>query len=166
MGAVQDLSAFSQVFQKMRQLLANSSHRAFGKDCNSDMNSCETLEDLQHRRLPKKSLCDELNFWNTIMGEHAEFIDGLLDPTEKALKKTARNFSEMFEKLVKECIKSAEKQIIRNSLETTEGIQDYKRAATIGLLECKIRSIIIPLLGDHVLREANHFLRILKLLKK
>lgn len=126
----------------------------------------ETLEDLQHRRLPKKSLCDELNFWNTIMGEHAEFIDGLLDPTEKTLKKTARNFSEMFEKLVKECIKSAEKQIIRNSLETTEGIQDYKRAATIGLLECKIRSIIIPLLGDHVLREANHFLRILKLLRK
>ncbi|NLU54793.1 MAG: DUF2935 domain-containing protein, partial [Firmicutes bacterium] len=27
-----------------------------------------------------------------------------------------------------------------------------------------IRSIIVPLLGDHVLREANHFLRILMML--
>ncbi|HHU48404.1 MAG TPA: DUF2935 domain-containing protein [Clostridiales bacterium] len=126
----------------------------------------ETLESLQKRRLPKKSLCDELNFWNNIMGEHAEFIDGLLDPTEKNLKKTANQLANVFERLVKECAKATDRQIIMNSLDATESVQNYKRTATIGLLECKIRSIISPLLGDHVLREANHYLRILNLMRR
>lgn len=30
-----------------------------------------------------------------------------------------------------------------------------------GIEECKIRSIILPLLADHVLREANHLIRLL-----
>lgn len=125
----------------------------------------ETLRALQENRLPRRSLCDELNFWNNIMGEHAEFIDGLLDPTEKKLKEAAANFGKKFEELVEECMKSGESQILQKSLKATEAIQDYKTAATTGLLECQIRSIIVPLLGDHVLREANHFLRILKLLR-
>jgi hypothetical protein len=37
---------------------------------------------------------------------------------------------------------------------------------TQGLLGCKIKSIIIPLLGDHVLRESNHYLRLLKMFGK
>lgn len=31
-----------------------------------------------------------------------------------------------------------------------------------GLIDCKIESIILPLLGDHALRESNNFLRLLK----
>lgn len=126
----------------------------------------EILKSLQDRKLPKKTLCEELNFWNHIMEEHAEFIDGMLDPTEKDLKEQAEEFAERFEKLVEECIKTAEKQIIQRSLEATEDIRNFKTAATIGLLECKIKSIIPPLLADHVLREANHYLRILKMLKR
>jgi hypothetical protein len=126
----------------------------------------ELLESLQDKELPKKTLCEELNFWNHIMGEHAEFIDGMLDPSEEMLKEKAETFVERFERLVKECIKTAENRIIQRSEETTEGIRDYKRAATEGLLACKIKSIIPPLLADHVLREANHFLRVLKMLKK
>lgn len=126
----------------------------------------ETLKSLQNRKLPDRTLCDELNFWNTIMGEHAAFIDGMLDPTEKNLKNTAENFTNLFERLVKECIKTSDRQIIRNSIDATEEIRNFKRAATIGLLECDIRSIISPLLADHVLREANHYLRILKILRK
>lgn len=124
----------------------------------------EILKSLQDRRLPKKTLCDKLNFWNYIMGEHAEFIDGMLDPSEKDLKQTAETTAEAFERLVKECIRTAEKQIIRRSLESTEGIRDFKRASTEGLLNCKIKSIIPPLLADHVLREANHYLRLLKMM--
>ena len=30
-----------------------------------------------------------------------------------------------------------------------------------GILECKIQGLILPLLADHVLREANHYLRLL-----
>lgn len=43
----------------------------------------EVLKSLQDRKFQTKSLCEELDFWNNIMGEHAEFIDGMLDPTEK-----------------------------------------------------------------------------------
>lgn len=31
-----------------------------------------------------------------------------------------------------------------------------------GILQCKIRSVILPLLADHVLREANHYIRLLR----
>ena len=121
----------------------------------------EALKNLQNRKLPDKTLCDKLNFWNTIMGEHAQFIDGLLDPTEKELKDTAQAFAKKFHRLVKECMKPAEKQVLERSLDATEAIRDYKRAATIGSLACEIRSIFLPLLADHVLREANHYLRLL-----
>jgi hypothetical protein len=125
----------------------------------------EILNHLQNKMLPDKDLCAELNFWNKTMGEHAQFIDGMLDPSEKDLKRTAKNFAERFEKLVDECKKSAHHQIIQRSMEATKEIRDVKRTATEGLLECQIKSIIPPLLADHVLREANHYLRLLKMLK-
>ncbi|HOA85540.1 MAG TPA: DUF2935 domain-containing protein, partial [Bacillota bacterium] len=48
-----------------------------------------------------------------------------------------------------------------DSIRGTERLRDFKAAGTQGLLECRIQSIIIPLLGDHVLREANHYLCIM-----
>lgn len=123
----------------------------------------EILKAVQDRKILRKALCDELNFWNNIMSEHAQFIDGMLDPTEKAFKETAETTAEKFEMLVKECIDTAERQILQRSSDATEGIIDYKKAATVGLLECEIKSIIPPLLADHVLREANHYQRLLGL---
>jgi len=121
----------------------------------------EILKSLMKGELPKKTLCEELNFWNHIMGEHAQFIDGMLDPTEETLKETTELMAVKFEELVKECIKTAEIQILQDSLRATVEIRNYKIAATAGLLNCEIKSIIPPLLADHVLREANHYLRIL-----
>ncbi len=126
----------------------------------------ETLKIIQNKELPKLSLCDELNFWNHIMGEHAEFIDGVLDPTEEELKEAAENFAEKFEELVEECGKVPEDEIIKRSIAATKDIRDFKMVAVEGVLECKIKSIIPPLLADHVLREANHYLRILMMLNK
>ena len=40
--------------------------------------------------------------------------------------------------------------------------QAFKTAGVKGITGCDIRSPIIPLLADHVLREANHYLRLLK----
>jgi len=119
------------------------------------------LNSLQMKRDIKKPLCEGLNFWNNIMSEHAEFINGMLDPTEKDLKKATESISEEFEKLVKECIISAEKDILQKSITSTENIKNFKTKATEELLACKIKSVIPPLLADHVLREANHYLRIL-----
>ncbi|MCG0275143.1 MAG: DUF2935 domain-containing protein [Thermosediminibacteraceae bacterium] len=106
-------------------------------------------------------------FWNRIMAEHAKFIRGLLDPTENELINTANDFGNEFDRLTKEAKAALDmtvspKQVTDDSLEATKRIRDFKEQGTQGLLECKIRSIIIPLLGDHVLREANHYLRLLK----
>lgn len=126
----------------------------------------EILNSLQKGSLPRKTLCEELNFWNYIMREHAQFIDGMLDPSEAALKETAETAAKKFEKLVEECIKAAESKIKQDSLRATEEIKNYKAAATMGLIKCEIKSIIPPLLADHVLREANHYLRLLRMLNK
>lgn len=125
----------------------------------------EILESLSKKTLPNETLCNQMNFWNHIMEDHAEFIDGMLDPTEEDLKELAEELAEKFEKLVEESIRCHEKQLLEKSLLATKEIRDYKKAATEGLLECKIKSIIPPLLADHVLREANYYLRILKEMK-
>lgn len=48
------------------------------------------------------------------------------------------------------------------TIEITKLYRDFKAAGTSGIIGCDIRSIILPLLADHILREANHYLRILK----
>lgn len=53
-------------------------------------------------------------------------------------------------------------KVTGESLKATQEIRDFKAQGTQGLLECQVKSIIIPLLGDHTLREANHYLRLLK----
>lgn len=123
------------------------------------------LEGLIEKKTPEKTVCHELEFWNHIMEDHAEFIDGLLDPTEKELKAKAEEFAKRFELLLEESIKCHEKQLVAKSLDATKDIKNFKKDATQGLLQCEIKSIIPPLLADHVLREANHYLRILKEIK-
>lgn len=52
------------------------------------------------------------------------------------------------------------------TLQTTRQYQQFKTAGAKGITGCEIRSIILPLLTDHVLREANHYLRILEYAEK
>ncbi len=52
------------------------------------------------------------------------------------------------------------------TLQTTKQYQEFKTAGTEGITGCEIRSIILPLLADHVIREANHYLRILEYAQK
>ena len=49
-----------------------------------------------------------------------------------------------------------------DSITETRKFKDFKTAGTNGIIDCRIRSVILPLLADHVLREANHFIRILE----
>lgn len=105
-------------------------------------------------------------FWNRIMAEHSKFIRGLLDPTEEELFKVANNFGNEFDKLTAESLAAMNRtiplnKVTKDSLQATQAIRDFKAQGTEGLLDCKIKSVIIPLLGDHTLREANHFLRLL-----
>lgn len=103
-------------------------------------------------------------FWNRIMMEHALFIRGLLDPSEEKLIDTADEFAKDYKRLLekaKEKERCTMDEMTRKTIEETIKYRDFKEAGTEGIIGCEIYSIILPLLADHVLREANHYLRIL-----
>jgi hypothetical protein len=109
-------------------------------------------------------------FWNRIMAEHSKFIRGMLDPTEVKLFDTANDFGKKFDDLTRQAEALTEQMgmlqaVTANTYETTRSIRDFKYQGTEGIVQCKIRSLAYPLLGDHVVREANHYLRILKAFK-
>jgi hypothetical protein len=129
--------------------------------------SLQTGEDFDKVRA---ALEQEL-FWNRIMAEHAKFIRGLLDPTENELIQTANNFGNEFDQLVEESKAAMDNTVpvstvTADSMEATIAIRDFKAQGTQGILQCNVKSIIIPLLGDHTLREANHYLRLLELFRQ
>lgn len=100
-------------------------------------------------------------FWNNIMKEHAEFIRGLLDPTERDLILTADKYAADYKKIIQNYSNNPA-YLTTASLNQTLKFRDFKVTGEEGILNCQIKSIIIPLLADHVVREANHFIRILK----
>ena len=119
----------------------------------------------------ERDMYEQESFWNRIMAEHSKFIRGLLDPTENELINTANNFGNEFDKLTTESKEAMDKtipisKVTDDSLKATIEIAKFKSQGTQGIIECKIKSIIIPLLADHTLREANHYLRLLKIFSK
>ncbi len=123
------------------------------------------LELEQQGRITAPDLRNLEIFWNRIMMEHAQFIRGLLDPTECELMETADGFAEDYCRLLEEAREQDRKAtnlLTAKTLQTTKQYQQFKTAGTEGITDCEIRSIILPLLADHVLREANHYLRILE----
>lgn len=100
-------------------------------------------------------------FFARIMMEHALFIRGLLDPCEEKLIETADNFAADYRRLL-ERAKKCDCMATEALTEKTLKYRDFKATGTKGILNCYIASLILPLLADHVLREANHYIRILK----
>ena len=113
-------------------------------------------------KLLTQSMKDVERFWNQIMMEHAQFIRGLLDPCETELFQTADDFADEYCKLLELSCNAHSKTMTAKALEETKKFRDFKAAGTEGIQQCRIRSIILPLLADHVLREANHYLRLLE----
>lgn len=120
---------------------------------------------LENGQDPYDSLKETELFWDRIMMEHAWFIRGLLDPSEGALINSANDFADDYSELINKA-KAATEQTIDSitdkTLQETIEYRNFKEAGTKGIAECKIRSIILPLLGDHVLREANHYIKLLR----
>ncbi|MFR3498788.1 DUF2935 domain-containing protein [Paraclostridium bifermentans] len=124
------------------------------------------IEDLDNRvDIDSKDAKETELFWDQIMMEHALFIRGLLDPSENKLIETADEFADDFNKLIKEAKAMTDvtiKSTIDETLNQTIDLKNFKQAGTEGIASCKIKSIILPLLADHVLREANHYIRLLE----
>lgn len=140
------------------------------REANLYLQMVQRIQNRENINIEREAMEQEL-FWNRIMAEHSKFIRGLLDPTENELINTANNFGNEFDQLTADSLAAMErtmplKEVTQESLKATEALRDFKAQGTQGLLECKIRSIIIPLLGDHTLREANHYLRLLNIFEK
>ena len=116
----------------------------------------------QEGELPEHIVKETECFWNQIMMEHAQFIRGLLDPCEAELFCTADGFAKDYCRLLEASRNAHDQTLTRQTLEQTIKFRDFKAAGAQGIQQCKIRSIILPLLADHVLREANHYIRLLK----
>lgn len=122
---------------------------------------CNLENDMNFNR---QSMRQVEQFWNRIMMEHALFIRGLLDPTENELIKASDTFAGDYDRLLSRCREAHERTITNDTnaaLEETIKFRDFKAAGTKGIADCEIRSVILPLLADHVLREANHYIRLL-----
>lgn len=125
-----------------------------------------TVEELlRNGRISPQRIGELESFWNQIMMEHALFIRGLLDPSEEELIDTADGFAEDYKELLQQARQQdfrAMDELTRKSLEETLKYREFKTAGAEGILDGEIASIILPLLADHVLREANHYIRILE----
>lgn len=119
---------------------------------------------LSNQNIVYQNLYETEAFWNQIMMEHAWFIRGLLDPSEAELIETADDFSKDYARLLEMACQQDYRAnaMTEEALKETQSYRDFKAAGAKGILDCQISSIILPLLADHVLREANHYIRILE----
>ena len=122
------------------------------------------MEIMEGRALSYRNLQKTEQFWNQIMMEHALFIRGLLDPCEEELIEKANCFAMDYKRLLEQANRQDCRAmgLTEETLAKTMEYSKFKAAGTEGILECKISSIILPLLADHVLREANHYIRLLE----
>lgn len=121
---------------------------------------------LENNQMIDDNIKESELFWNQIMMEHALFIRGLLDPSENTLIITANNYANDYAELLDQIDTANDRtlqSITEATIQETVKYRDFKSAGTEGIAACKIRSIILPLLADHVLREANHYLRLLQM---
>lgn len=115
-------------------------------------------------------------FWLRIMMEHSRFISSLLDQSERNLVNQARKFGDDFEVLLNQA-RDVESMLYhkqptypiitkmnKDSESATVELRNFKKAGLEFIRTCQIRNVINPLLADHVVREAEHFLLIIQVL--
>ncbi len=118
------------------------------------------------------AIINENVFFLRIMADHAKFINHLLDPSERKLVEQAREFSHDFDQLLFQArdLESMRPQsqtyplldqFVNQNRVSVRQLRDFKKTARDLIEACRIKSIIPPLLADHVFREATRFLEIL-----
>jgi hypothetical protein len=136
------------------------------------------LEELNTGRLDPlpDAIINENVFFLRIMADHAKFIGHLLDPSERQLVEQARNFSHDFDQLLYQAIDLESMQpqshtvplldqFLDQNRISVKSLRDFKKTARELIEACRIKSIIHPLLADHVFREAERFLFIIDMLE-
>jgi len=118
------------------------------------------------------AIINENVFFLKIMADHAKFIGHLLDPSERQLVEQAREFSHDFDQLVFQALDLDSMrpesqtgplldQFVDQNRVSVRELREFKKTARDLIEACRIKSLIPPLLADHVFREASRFLEIL-----
>lgn len=97
------------------------------------------------------------DFWNHNMSDHAKSMRGLFDPTEARYFSEADRLARLFDALTGS-MRTPTETLIADA----KSISEFKASTTQGLLGCKIEALMSPLYTDHLLREANHYLYLLR----
>ncbi|WP_102346226.1 DUF2935 domain-containing protein [Bacillus sp. Marseille-P3661] len=123
------------------------------------------------------AIISENVFWLRIMMEHSRFISQLIDSSERNLVITARQFGDDFEVLLnqardvesmlynKEPVYPIIGKMNKDSENAASELRDFKKAGLELIKSCQIKSVVNPLLADHVVREAEHFLYMIHVLE-
>lgn len=85
-----------------------------------------------------------------------------MDPSEYELIKTSDAFANEYAELLAQVQRKnnfISPDLTLASLNETLRFREFKQAGASGIQACEIESVILPLLADHVLREANHYIR-------
>lgn len=85
------------------------------------------------------------------MEEYAEFIQGLLDSSEEQLIINADKYVVSYGQIIKN-YRNNPSSLLKASLNETINFRNFKVTGEKGILICKVKSIITPLLADHVVR--------------
>jgi hypothetical protein len=122
----------------------------------------QKIQNGQHE-MDTNSQAMHLEFWNEKMKDHADFLHSFLDPSEP-LYPISHEYSNMFSELTEAATEALENsslvpQVTMESLAATNNIRDYKVQVTMNSLQCKLKAMILPLFSDHILREANHYIK-------
>jgi hypothetical protein len=128
-------------------------------------------------KYPVDSIVSDNVFWLRHMADHARFIAGLLDPSERDFVEKANDFAVKFERLQLQARdldsmlwhSCPDNDLVRFENDVTGAtikLRDFKKAARDLIASCKVVSLIPPLLADHVLREAEYFLEVLEIIKE
>jgi hypothetical protein len=122
------------------------------------------------------AIINENVFFLRIMADHAKFIGHLLDPSERQLVEQAQSFSRDFDQLLfqardlesmrpqSQTVPLLDQFLDQNRI-SVQSLRDFKKTAAELIENCRIKSIIHPLLADHVFREAERFLFIIDMLE-
>ncbi|MCU6709578.1 DUF2935 domain-containing protein [Paenibacillus sp. J5C_2022] len=143
------------------------------REANYFRNRLEELNNGKLIPLPD-AIINENVFFLRIMADHAKFIGHLLDPSERQLVEQARDFSHDFDQLLFQArdldsmrpqsqTKPLMDQFLDQNRVSVTSLRDFKKAAKDLIEACRIKSLIPPLLADHVFREAERFLEIIDL---
>jgi hypothetical protein len=105
---------------------------------------------------------DYRTFWTNNMADHVKVMRGQFDPTEAAYFNKANQLAELFDTLSQEETNANTYPTNQELLMSTTEVRDFKADTTDAIMRCKVQSIMLALYTDHLLREANHFIYLMK----